>query len=209
MGVYAYFSPNDNIVKQIFLREDVCSKVDISVAVLSDKTCYDSNQSLFKIYVQRGSNSFSLKSINFQINSNTDSINYKSGYYLPRNSKNIYYINYSGLSNIENVEIYYVLETNGGFKNCSKIVIDKVYPCDSPIIMERAYEDGSGYIYVDENKSNEQVETELEVYLENQSEVSLNDSTVNMTVNVTYQNTTNTTNITNTTVNNSPYVSPT
>lgn len=208
LGVYAYFSPNDNIVKQIFLREDICSKVDISVAVLSDKTCYDSNQSLFKIYVQRGSNSFSLKSINFQINSNTDSINYKSGYYLPRNSKNIYYINYSGLSNIENVEIYFALETTGGLKNCSKIVIDKVYPCDSPILMESAYGDGSGYIYVEENESEEQTPTEIEVYFENQSDVPSNDSVVNITANVTYQNTTNVINVTNTTGNNSSYVPP-
>ncbi len=209
LGVYAYFSPSDNIVKQIFLREDVCSKVDISVAVLSDKTCYDSNQSLFKVYVQRGSNSFSLKSVNFQINSNSDSISHKSEYYLPKNSKNIYYINYSGLSNIENVEIYFVLETTAGLKNCSKTVINKVYPCDSPIIMERAYEDGSGYIYVEENESDEQTPTEIEVYFENQSEVPLNDSAVNITANVTYQNTTNVINVTNTTGNNSSYVPPT
>jgi flagellar basal body-associated protein FliL len=160
---------NSNPSPLTFNKSNVCSNVDVSVSSLSADTCYEQNGSILKVFVERGDNSYSLKSLTFNLRSSSGKkMTYISNQILSEKGKNIYLINYSQISDVKRFEVVPSVQEGSSIKNCSRLIVSSTYPCQSSELIGITVDTGISIPYSNNSYTN----------------TSLNNNNTNTTINL-------------------------
>lgn len=129
--------------------------MDISVSSLSADTCYEQNESILKVFIERGDNSYSLKSLIFNLYSSSGKkMTYIPSQILAEGEKNTYSIKYSSISSVDRFEVIPTIQVNNSLKNCSRLVVSAIYPCKLPEPNNLSVDTGINIPYSSNNYSN-------------------------------------------------------
>jgi hypothetical protein len=110
---------------------DVCNNMDVSIETAQGYTCWASDKNITLVQIKKGSSVANISKVKFAISSFGNSVSYTNITNFQRNSYSIFYLNTTGFSGIDKVEVVPYVKSGNSEKACSSVSIENLKSCGS------------------------------------------------------------------------------
>jgi len=117
-------------------NSDVCNDVDVSIETSQGYTCLNVGQSILAVQIKKGSNDVNVSGVKFYVSSGGNSVYYTTNYLFSQNSYHNFYLNLTGYSNIDKIEVVPVADAGKSKKDCTKISVESLRNCSLGLVSE-------------------------------------------------------------------------
>lgn len=113
---------------------DGCMGLDVSVDDSQGYTCWDENQKIILAQVRVGNADVNVAGFKLFVVSEGNSIYFPDEAYALPNSYNVFYLNSSGISSLDQIGVSAVINNGNILKDCQAKFVNKIQKCDAGVV---------------------------------------------------------------------------
>lgn len=117
------------MIKDRMGSSDSCLNADVSIEVSKGYTCWDSAQEIVMVQVKTGNIDVNVSGFKFFVSSDGNSIRYPKESYISPNSYNVFFLNSTGISNIDGIGVAAVIRSGRTVRDCPSVFVNEITSC--------------------------------------------------------------------------------